>query len=289
MPTVTTSAIWQLVMVVPENVQGYRSDHITWGKPDAEGRAAGLKFTGATTEAPLDGREFTVGTVTIDNFAREGAGALEHCPMRLDIQLEVEGGPSQTFTPYIDYNSVNDQEQDSDDTVVVHRYPTGDTVTLDGVPYTLSLCGFPTGRDEPPADAVHIPEGQSRTVELRAVLVRSDRLDIAIRTVRFKGEVARTQADEYIEIVNRSAAMAPADGWVVNAGQDGQDFVFPAGTGALTPGIPVRVYTDEVHPAWGGHSFGRRSGIWNDAGDVAEIRNRKGTVIARYAYGNAAP
>ncbi|WP_211288697.1 hypothetical protein [Actinophytocola xinjiangensis] len=50
-------------MTIPEHVKGYRTDHLTWGGPDPSGRAAGLTFAGTTTEAPLDGHEFTVGTV----------------------------------------------------------------------------------------------------------------------------------------------------------------------------------------------------------------------------------
>ncbi|GAB2828029.1 choice-of-anchor K domain-containing protein [Streptomyces daliensis] len=258
------------------------------GAPDSQGRLAGVRFTGTTADAPLDGREFTLGTVTIDNYVREGLMSFERIPLRLDIQLEVEGGPTQTFKPYAEYHAVNDQDQDSADTLALHRYPTSESFTLDGVPYALVLAGFAAEEDRPLPDALHVPEGRSSTAELRGMLVRADRLDVAIRTVRFKGEVAGSQADEYIEIVNRSAIMAPADGWVVNAGDFGQEFTFPSGTGALLPGVPLRIYTNEVHPEWGGHSFASKSAIWNDKGDTAEIRNTKNTVIARYAYGAAA-
>ncbi|MFG3391758.1 lamin tail domain-containing protein [Streptomyces parvus] len=206
------------------------------------------------------------------------------------MTLAVEGGPTQTFKPHLEYHAVSDQEQDGTDTLLMHRYPTSENFTLDGVPYALVLAGVPAGQGKPLADAVHVPEGRTVSVELKAILVRTDRLDVVIRDVRFKGQVAGSQADEYIEVVNRSAVMAPVDGSVVNAGQIGQDFTFPIGSGtaALAPGIPTRIYTNEIHPEWGGHSFATKSGIWNDKGDTGEVRNAQGTVLARYSYGTHA-
>ncbi|MFC7304117.1 lamin tail domain-containing protein [Streptomyces monticola] len=119
------------------------------------------------------------------------------------------------------------------------------------------------------------------------MLVTIKPADVAIRTVQFKGGTAGLLGDEYIEIVNRCGAPVAVDGWVVNDGDVGQDFTFPAGT-TLAPGVPVRIYTNKVHPAWGGYSFNSMTGVWHDLGDTAEIRNKQGRAIARYAYGNAA-
>ncbi|MFD9816563.1 hypothetical protein [Streptomyces sp. NPDC059080] len=50
----------------------------------------------------------------------------------------------------------------------------------------------------------------------------------------------------------------------------------------------MRIYTNQINPAWGGLSFKSLIPVWNDRGDTAEIRNIKGAVVARYAYGTAA-
>lgn len=87
----------------------------------------------------------------------------------------------------------------------------------------------------------------------------------------YKGVVKRTQADEYLEIINSGKSPANISGWKVTcAGSVKQLFTFPKGT-ILEAGNSFRIYTNEVRPETGGFSFGSKSTIWNDAGDEAKL------------------
>ncbi|WP_216678487.1 lamin tail domain-containing protein [Streptomyces sp. MNP-20] len=294
MITVTTSATWK-----PEprgkgfeNVTGAGTDHVAWGAPDAEKRQSGYTFTGHTTEVPLDGHEFTVGTITYDNYQHEpGTGhQYHHLTLHLSVRLSVRGGEETVFPFAFTHYSFGDEEGDVPDTLSVPMpFPGSQTLTLDGTPYALILCGFPHPADGPLQNSASGPEGHRTTFELLGMLVRTDRPDIAIRSVHHQGERGRPQDGEYVEIVNRGGAMIPIKGWTVNAGDSGQNYTF-TGNGYLAPGMTVRIYTSDQQqpPGWYGLSFQSKRPIWNDKGDTAELRDHTGTLRAKYAYGNAA-
>lgn len=62
----------------------------------------------------------------------------------------------------------------------------------------------------------------------------------------------------------------------------GPIFAFPAFT--LHPEFTVRVYTDEVHPAYGGFTFGSGIAIWNNTRpDLAELRDSMALSLASAA------
>ncbi|MEV0914246.1 lamin tail domain-containing protein [Streptomyces sp. NPDC049967] len=117
--------------------------------------------------------------------------------------------------------------------------------------------------------------------------VESAATGIAITNVFYKGQVKSTQADEYVEITNQSTEGRDLTGWKVNAGDSGQDFVFPQLV--LHAGKSCRIYTNETHPEWGGFSFGSGRSIWNDTGDTAELHGPDGTLVSAYSYGSQAP
>lgn len=75
-------------------------------------------------------------------------------------------------------------------------------------------------------------------------------------------------------------------GWRLADIADGNpEFVFPSRT--LEPGEVIRVYTNEVHPEWGGFSFGRGSAIWNNKKsdpDEAGLFNQAGELVSRESY-----
>lgn len=110
---------------------------------------------------------------------------------------------------------------------------------------------------------------------------------VTITSVRYKGTVPRTQADEYAEITNNGSAPVVLTGWRLNAGDTGQDFTFPDYT--LAPGAACRVYTNEIHQEWGGFSFGRGRSLWSDSGDTGYLYDSAGELVSTYAYGSDAP
>ncbi|UQA62803.1 lamin tail domain-containing protein [Polyangium aurulentum] len=113
------------------------------------------------------------------------------------------------------------------------------------------------------------------------------RPEVVIVNVHSQGAVKRTQSDEHVVIANRGAAPADVSGWVLSAGDGGQSFTFPMKT-VLAPGQTVHVYTNEVHPETGGFSFQSKRSIWNDKGDVAQLRDAQKKLVAQIGYGSHA-
>ncbi|XWK86466.1 MAG: lamin tail domain-containing protein [Phormidium sp.] len=109
--------------------------------------------------------------------------------------------------------------------------------------------------------------------------------DVTISKLFYKGEVKRTQSDEYIEISNFGNSPANISGWkITSGGSQKQFFTFPEGT-ILEGGKSFRVYTNEVHPETGGFSYGNKTAIWNDAGDEAKLFDAAGNNVSTLAYG----
>ncbi|MDJ1185569.1 lamin tail domain-containing protein [Roseofilum casamattae] len=107
--------------------------------------------------------------------------------------------------------------------------------------------------------------------------------EVVIATISYKGEVKRTQSDEYIEISNQGNGAADISGWKVTSNGKNQEFVFPAGT-SLAGGKSFRVYTNEVHEESGGFSFGSKTAIWNDKGDTGKLFDAEGNEVSSYSY-----
>ena len=100
----------------------------------------------------------------------------------------------------------------------------------------------------------------------------------------FDGVVFRAESDEYVEIANFGDAEQDLAGWrLADRDNPAQTFVFPAWI--IEPGNVVRVYTDEVHPEWGGFSFGRGTAIWNNGDpDTAELDDQYGDLVSSKSY-----
>ncbi len=109
---------------------------------------------------------------------------------------------------------------------------------------------------------------------------------ISITDLLYDGEIARTEADEYIQISNEGTAPVDLSGWRVNAGDGGQNYTFPDGT-TINAGQTIRVYTNQVHAESGGFSFGSKQSIWNNKGDVGYLYNARGDEVASHPYGDA--
>jgi hypothetical protein len=96
---------------------------------------------------------------------------------------------------------------------------------------------------------------------------------VAIVGIRYSGQ-------EYVEVGNNGSEAADIGGWVLRDRNDRrQSYTFPTST-VLPPGATLQVYTEPGHE----HSFGSRAAIWNNCGDVAELLDSAGTVVATFAY-----
>ena len=108
--------------------------------------------------------------------------------------------------------------------------------------------------------------------------------DLRLACVFFDGGVSRQEPDEYVEIVNRGDAPASLEGWSLTDIDDGSPtFTFPSAF--VAPGGVIRVYTNEVHPEWGGYSFERGSAIWNNGEpDTAGLADGNGQLVSTATY-----
>lgn len=106
---------------------------------------------------------------------------------------------------------------------------------------------------------------------------------IIIAEIFFDGIVTETESDEYAVIANRGTAAVNLKGWRLNAGADGQDFIFPDFT--LKAGETCRVYTNEVHQdSCGGLSFGSAQPVWSNGGDCGYLFDAGGVEVYKKCY-----
>ncbi|MEL4895886.1 LamG-like jellyroll fold domain-containing protein [Crocosphaera sp. Alani8] len=109
--------------------------------------------------------------------------------------------------------------------------------------------------------------------------------NVEIAEIVYHGHVKRTQSDEYIEITNSGNTAADLSNWKVISNGKNQIFAFPEGT-SLAVGKMIRVYTNEIHQESGGFSFGSKTAIWNDKGDMGKLLDSEGKEVSTFSYGN---
>lgn len=110
----------------------------------------------------------------------------------------------------------------------------------------------------------------------------ADRAIIIIAEIFFDG-ASETESDEYAVITNQSTAAVNLKGWRLNAGADGQDFIFPAFS--LGPGASCRVYTNEIHAdSCGAASFASLQPMWNNSGDCGYLYDASAAEVHRKCY-----
>lgn len=105
---------------------------------------------------------------------------------------------------------------------------------------------------------------------------------IVIQEVFAVGQVSVVESDEYAVIANTGATRINIGGWRLNAGNEGQDFIFSNFT--LAPGQHVRVYTNEIHPETGGFSFGSVIPLWNNDSECGFLFDAVGRQVSRWCY-----
>ena len=108
--------------------------------------------------------------------------------------------------------------------------------------------------------------------------------NVQITRIFYDGVVPRVESDEYVEITNLSDSPQDLGGWLLKDISEGYpSFTFP--DYILEPSATIRVYTDEVHPEWGGFSFGYGKAIWNNKEpDIAALYNAQGQEVSRKSY-----
>jgi hypothetical protein len=108
--------------------------------------------------------------------------------------------------------------------------------------------------------------------------------NVQITHIFYNGLVPIVESDEYVEITNLGNEPQDLTAWVLKDISEGYpSFTFPPYT--LVAGASIRVYTNEIHPEWGGFSFGCGRAIWNNTEpDVAALYDAQGQEISRKTY-----
>jgi hypothetical protein len=108
--------------------------------------------------------------------------------------------------------------------------------------------------------------------------------NVQITKIFYDGLVYRVESDEYVEITNLGSEPQDLAGWVLKDISEGYpSFTFPHYV--LAPGAAIRVYTNEIHPEWGGFSFGYGKAIWHNTDpDTAALYDAQGQEVSRKSY-----
>ena len=108
--------------------------------------------------------------------------------------------------------------------------------------------------------------------------------NVQITHIFYDGLVYRVESDEYVEITNLGSEPQDLAGWVLKDISEGYpSFTFPSYV--LAPEQSIRVYTNEIHPEYGGFSFGYGKAIWNNSDpDTAVLYNAQGQEVSRKSY-----
>lgn len=153
-------------------------------------------------------------------------------------------------------------------------------IATDGEEYELQLEKQVTPVTLPSPTPPSQPEQPSPTPTPEPTKVAN----VQITRIFYDGLVPRVESDEYVEITNLGTDSVDLAGWVLKDISEGYPpFVFPSYI--LQSGKGVRVYTNEVHPEYGGFTFGYGKAIWNNTDpDTAALYNVQGQEVSRKSY-----
>jgi endonuclease YncB( thermonuclease family) len=105
---------------------------------------------------------------------------------------------------------------------------------------------------------------------------------VQITYIFFDGQEPNTEGDEYAQIQNMGGAPVNLAGWRLNAGAEGQDFLFPPFT--MEPGQICRVYTNRAVPEQCGFNFASDRPLWSNGGDCGYLYDAAGVEVSRFCY-----
>lgn len=112
----------------------------------------------------------------------------------------------------------------------------------------------------------------------------SESVDVRITRIYYDGQVPSSESDEYVEIQNLGGEPVDLAGWrLVDVSEGYPSLTFPSHI--LEPGQIVRVYTNEIHPEYGGFSFASGKAVWNNSDpDTAVLYDVQGQEMSRMSY-----
>ncbi len=93
----------------------------------------------------------------------------------------------------------------------------------------------------------------------------------------------KNKLEEYICIENIGPFEKDLSGWKINAGSDGQNYIFPDSE-VLASGDSIKIYTLRRSK----YSFKSKTPLWNNRGDTGLLFNASGKEVCRFTYGQDA-
>ncbi len=162
-------------------------------------------------------------------------------------------------------------------------------VTTDGVTYsveteTSSATPSPTATPTPTPTPSTTPAPTPTPTATPIPTPTDGASDVQIVYIFYDGLVPYVESDEYVAIQNLGSASQNLFEWVlIDISDGGPSFTFPYYV--LEPGETIRVYTNEIHPEWGGFSFGHGQAIWNNnEPDMAALYDDHGQLVSTRSY-----
>ncbi len=113
---------------------------------------------------------------------------------------------------------------------------------------------------------------------------------IAITAIQYLGDPATSEANEFVEIANRSQGPIDLSNWTLRAVSSNRVYTFSNGM-VLFPGDTCRVYTSSpiAFGTCGALTFGADTPVWSNDGDIAELRDANGALVSRWTYAGTVP
>lgn len=134
------------------------------------------------------------------------------------------------------------------------------------------------------SDSSPTPDAAGNAAAAVPQAVAASDQQMVIECIFFDGRIYRTEADEYVQLLNMGDTPVDLEGWrVVNATDGAPSFTFPSHT--VMPGDRVRVYNNQDHLIWGDFSFHGSFQVWrNRRPDVAALFNPQGQEVSTRTY-----
>ena len=190
------------------------------------------------------------------------------CPTTTTHDLTINGNGQGTTNP----------------TVGTYEYDSGTQVTITASPASGWEFDHWSGDASGTSPTIVITMDSDKDVTAYFEEETSIGSNVQITYIFYDGVVYSTESDEYVEITNLGDTSQDLEGWVLKDISEGYpSFTFPSYV--LAPGAKIRVYTNEIHPEWGGFSFGYGKAIWNNTDpDWAALYNAQGQEVSRKSY-----
>jgi hypothetical protein len=145
-------------------------------------------------------------------------------------------------------------------------------------------CGDGTGSKPTPKPTTPTEPTATATATLAVTPTATPLPPVRIYFIDWEGKVPFTESDEYVAIKNYGDEPLNLERWELIDLTDGEPS-YTFSFCVLEPARTVRVYTNQYHQEWGGHSFFWPEPVWNNTHpDTAALYNAQGELVSTKSY-----